>query len=201
MRDGHQVPADGIDRGPLLVYPLEHWQNANTRFMFARLRFDLFVVTAIGVTMVLVSLLFAPIIGVVMIMVVGLVGLSEALAYRGSRRVMASGGALPGVYTNGVELPMFPVYTTRLFIPWSEMEDGWVKGSRMFDDVLFIAVKGSRWRWRAPGRLFGQEGMLAVVERAMDPATLDLEEPQQPAPRLVVYSAEGAKLESVPEDL
>jgi hypothetical protein len=200
MQAGHQVPVDGIDRGVLLVHPLEVWREAYTRYMGARMLFGLFTFAILGVGMLLVLSIFIPLIGFVMITIVGLVALSEFAAYRATRRFLAQDGALPGVYSSGVELPVFPVYTSRLFIPWTEMEDAWVKRSRMADDMLFIAVKASRWKWRAPGRLFGQDGMQAVVDRVKGPPPLDLEEPEQPSPRLVLYSAEGAKTESVPED-
>ncbi|UCC92927.1 MAG: hypothetical protein JSW25_09725 [Thermoplasmata archaeon] len=168
--------------------------------MRLRLKMDLItIVVALGV-FVLLALLFEPFVGIIMGLCMGLVFLSQFLAYRSSRNTLRLGGPLPGVYANGVELPIYPIYATQLFIPWTEMEDAWVKRSRVLDDVLFIAVRESRWRWRVPSRLFGQEGMQAVIERARDPRTLDIPEPEQPAPKLVIYSAEGAKTESVPEE-
>jgi hypothetical protein len=199
MRDGQQVPVDGIDRGMLLVYSHEHWLETYRRYMKGRLKFDVFGLGILGAVMVMAVMLFAPILSILMVLAVVLVGVTEVVSYRSTLKSINGGGPLPGVYSLGVELPIFPLYATRLFIPWTEMEDAWVKRSRTVDDVLYISVLKSRWRWRAPGRLFGQDGMQAVVERAHGPKAIHIPEIKQAAPKLVLYSAEGAKTESVPD--
>jgi hypothetical protein len=155
---------------------------------------------ALAAVFVLISWgLFLPL-GLTLLVCIGLVILAEVLSYNATRKNIDSGGAIPGVYHNGVELPMYPLYATRLFIPWTSMEDAWVKRSRLLDNVLYIAVKDSRWRWRVPGRLFGQDGMQAVMARARAGPPIDITVPEQTPPRLVIYSAEGSKSESIPEE-
>ena len=200
MEDGQQLPIDGIDRGQMIAYGFEYWLDTYERYIRARFIFDMTVLLAL-VALFAFGAVIMPVIGFVLLLCIGVVILTEVITFRATRRNIGRGGAIPGVYENGVELPMYPLYATRLFIPWTMMDDAWVKRSRISDDVLYIAVKGSRWRWRVPGRLFGVEGTRAVIERARTPVPIELPERERPAPRLVIYSAEGAKTESVPEDI
>ncbi len=200
MDDGHQVLSDELYRGKLLVYTEEEWRDGYQAFMRARLTFDAFTIGALGAVMVFVALWTLPLVSVVMLACLLLVSLAEVIAYRTTQRTLEDGGTQPGVYEKGVEMPRYPIYAIQLFIPWTEMEDAWVKRSRMTDDVLFIAVRNSRWRWRFPGRLLGEQGMQTVVSRARAPHAIEIPEPVQDAPKLVIYSAEGAKSESVPKE-
>jgi hypothetical protein len=200
MADGNQVLVEGLYRGNMLVHTEEDWRTDYRAYVKARLVFDVFTIGTLGCVLLLATLWFIPLVGVAMIACVIIVCLTEVLAYRVTKRVLGEGGALPGIYEEGVEMPLYPIYAIRLFIPWSEMEDAWVKRSRMMDDLLYISVRNSRWRWRFPGRLLGEEGMQAVISRARATLAVHITEPVREAPRLVVYSSEGAKTESVPEE-
>ena len=184
----------------MLVYSVELWWDAYHNYMRARLIFDMTSFIALLALCVLITFGFLLPLGLTLLVCIGLVILAEMLSYSATRKNLNSGGAIPGVYGNGVELPMYPLYATRLFIPWTAMKGAWVKRSRILDDVLYISVRDSRWRWRVPGRVFGEEGMQAVLVRAGGPRTIDLSAPEQAPPRLVIYSADGARSESVPEE-
>ena len=61
MRDGQQVPVDGIDRGMLLVHSYEQWWETYRRYMNGRLKFDVFALVILGAVLVMAVMLFAPI--------------------------------------------------------------------------------------------------------------------------------------------
>ncbi len=200
MREGQQVLARDIYRGQMLVRPEEEWLRGYEALMRTRLIFDVFTFGALGSLMVFFAVVWAPVLGIIMIVCVGVVAMADLISYRASHEDLKGWGAKPGIYEHGLEMPMFPTYATRLFIPWGEMKDVWVRRSRMVDDVLFVSVAGSKWRWRFPGRLLGDDGIQEVLRRAGTPATLDLKEPEQDPPRLVIYSTAGAKTEVPPDD-
>ena len=201
MRDGQQFHVEQLDRGMMLVHTPEEWTEVYMRYIKNRITFDFVALLVLSIFFAFLIFTFLAFIGLVFLAIVFMVGLTILGSFNVTNADIRTGGAPPGVYANGVELPMYPMYTTRLFIPWNEMEDAWVKRSRISDDMLFIAIKGSRWRWRAPGRLFGEEGMRAVIERARGPHGIDIPELEQEAPpRLVIYSAGGAKTETAPEE-
>ncbi len=201
MQDGQQFHVEELDRGMMLVHTPEEWTEVYMRYIKNRITFDFVALLVLSIFFAFLIFTFLAFIGLVFLAIVFMVGLTILGSFNVTNADIRTGGAPPGVYANGVELPMYPMYTTRLFIPWNEMEDAWVKRSRISDDMLFIAIKESRWRWRAPGRLFGEEGMRAVIERARGPHGIDIPELEQEAPpRLVIYSAEGAKTESTPEE-
>lgn len=184
----------------MLVFSVEMWWDTYADYMRARLLFDMTSFIALAALFAFITIgVFLPF-GLALLACIGLVILAEMLSYRATRKNLNSGGAIPGVYENGVELPMYPLYATRLFIPWTAMEGAWVKRSRILDDVLYISIRESRWRWRVPRRVFGEEGMEAVMARAGGPHPIDMSAPEQTPPRLVIYSAEGAKSEYVPEE-
>lgn len=185
----------------MLVHSVEEWWDGYEQYRRGRLLFDMTSFIALTALFVFITFAFFSPLGLTLLVCIGLVLLAEMISYNATLKNLNSGGAIPGVYQNGVELPMYPTYATRLFIPWTMMESAWVRRSRILDDVLYISVKGSRWRWRVPGRLFGEEGMRAVIERARGPIGIDIPELEQAAPpRLIIYSAEGARTESVPEE-
>ena len=184
----------------MLVRPEAERLGVYQAYIRARLLFDVFAFGALGSVLVVGAFLWTPFMGLVLLAGVGVVATAEGLAYSSTRRDLRRWGAKPGLYDNGVELPIFPLYAIRLFIPWEEMEDAWVRRSRALDDMLFISVRGSRWRWRVPSSLLGEDGVQEVLKRVKEPVPLELEEPRQEPPKLVIYSAAGAKTEVRPED-
>ncbi len=200
MRNGQQILAKDLYRGRMMVRPEEEWLRSYQALMRARLIFDAFTFGSLGALMVFFAVVWSPVLGVIMLVCVAVVTLADLISYRASQEDLRGWGAKPGVYEHGLEMPMFPVYATRLFIPWGEMEDVWVKRSRLADDVVLISVAGSKWKWRFPGRLLGEDGIQEVLRRARAPTKLDLEEPEQDPPRLVIYSSAGAKTEVTPDD-
>jgi hypothetical protein len=200
MTEGHQLPLEGLHRGRMLVRSQEEWREGYEAYMRSRLVFDAFTLAAVFGLIAVGTIWTMSLLGPILMSCVGLVSLAEVLSYNAARQVLREGGARPGVYDNGLEMPMYPLYAIRLFIPWDQMKDAWIKRSRLVDDMLFVAVRGSRWRWRIPGRLLREDGMQAVLARTRAPHAVTLPELVQEAPRLVIYSAEGAKSESVPEE-
>jgi hypothetical protein len=200
MTTGQQVMSDDVYRGEVLVRPYEEWDQSYRSFMRARLTFDLVAVLTLGTAFFITAYWLSPLLGVSVVFGVAVVAVAELLSYRATVRTLTSGGNVPALYDAGVEMPMFPLYAIKLFIPWHEISDAWVRRSRLLDDMLFISIKGSRWRWRVPGRLLGEDGLQVAMTRARTPAVRPVPSPVQEAPRLVLYSAEGAKSESKPED-
>ncbi len=108
------------------------------------------------------------------------------------------GGAVPGIYNWGLEMPTYPVYMTRLFIPWEEVEWIWVKRAIFTSDTVYISIHNSRWRWRFPKVIMGDEGL--ALAKAMVGTSRPVPPPPEPEPpRLVVYTSEGVSRESYPE--
>jgi len=108
------------------------------------------------------------------------------------------GGAVPGIYKWGLEMPIYPIYMTRLFIPWNEIEGIWVKRSIVASDTVYISVHKSRWKWRFPKVLMGDEG-LTLAEALVGTSRPIPPEPEVGSPRLVLYTSEGVSQESHPE--
>jgi hypothetical protein len=200
MMNGQQVGSDDLYRGELLVRPYEEWALGYRSFMRARLMFDMAAVLTLGTAFFIIAFWIAPGLGWAVVVCASVVAIADLMSYEATNRALASGGSVPALYDTGVEMPMFPLYAIRLFIPWHEISDAWVRRSRLLDDMLFISIKGSRWRWRVPGRLLGEDGMQVAMTRARTPTVRPVPPPVHEAPRLVVYSAEGAKTESAPED-
>jgi len=166
-----------------------------------RIRLDLAILLMFSSSGVVLITTDMAIVGAILLTILVVAALATLASFQRTYVDIAYGRPAPGIYSLGVEMPMYPVYTARLFIPWSEMTDAWVKRSRMGDDVLYISVKGSRWKWRVPGRLFGEEAMMAVVHRAKEPLPTDVAGPDEDVPpKLVIYSAAGARSEMVQED-
>lgn len=201
MSDGHQLPAEGIVRGRPIVWSEGEWRQRYMGLVRGR-----FLVNSIAL-LVMVGALFVPMfllgdlpVIIVVALLVVLIYLFVHGTYRSTRDDILSGGPVPGLYANGIEMPIFPTYTARLFIPWDEMEDAWMQRSRLVDEVLFIAVRNSRWRWRFPRRLLGEEGAAVAVSRARQHTLPTISPPVTVPPRLVVYTAEGARTESTPDE-
>jgi hypothetical protein len=200
MMEGKQVPSDDVHRGEVLVRPYEEWDLGYRSFVRARLVFDITALLTLGTVFFITAYWLAPALGIAVVFCVAVVAIAEGLSYRATVRTLDSDGCVPALYDAGVEMPMFPLYAIRLFIPWHEISDVWVRRSRLLEDVLYLSVQGSRWRWRVPGRLLGEDGIQVAMTRARAPPVRPAPPPAQEAPRLVLYSAEGAKSESKPED-
>lgn len=202
MSGGYQLPAEGIVRGQPIVRPEEEWRERYLRLIRGRL-----LVNSTAFVL-LMAVLFIPMSALGDVFLLGffsfflfLLYLIVFRTYSLTKADVKAGGPVPGLYANGIEMPIFPVYTARLFIPWTEMEDAWVEHSRLVDDMLFISVKGSRWRWRFPRRLLGEEGVVAAIGRVRRPSVPPMEPPSTVPPRLVLYTAEGARTESTPDEV
>lgn len=200
MVDGAQLPAENLDRGPVLLRPEDEWASDYDGYTRGRMQFEAVSLVILTVLVFLLVMTSFAVIGIMLAAIIVLAALAGRASYVAMHQDLLRGGAVPGAYTLGVELPMYPVYTSRLFIPYSEMEDAWVSRSRMGDDVLLISVAGSRWRWRFPGRLLGEDGMAAVVERARTGSGIEMPDlPEGTPPRLVIYTAGGASPPRPPE--
>jgi hypothetical protein len=201
MNGGQQVLSEDQFRGEPLVRTYEEWDRGYRAFMRARLMFDLVAVLTLGIAFVITAYWFWSVLAWAILLCIAVVAVTEALSYRATKRSLDAGAAVPALYDAGMEMPMFPIYAIRLFIPWHEISDAWVRRSRLLDDMLYISIKGSRWRWRVPGRLLGEDGLQVAVSRARSPEVRVAPPAVREAPRLVLYSAEGAKTESAPEEI
>jgi hypothetical protein len=199
--DGVQTRVEGIDRGPLLLRTQEEWAELYRSYSHGHALFE--IVSFVVITILVFVLVFSPLalLGIVLAVVVIVVALAMRASFNSMKLDLLGGGAVPGIYGMGVEMPMFPVYTSRLFIPFSEMTDAWIRSSRLGDDVLYMSVRGSRWRWRVPGRLLGEDGMAAIIDRVGSRAGMDIPDlPEETPPRLVIYTAGGASPPEVPDE-
>ncbi len=200
MVDGVQTRVEGIDRGPLLLRTQEEWAERYRSYSHGHALFE--IVSFVVLTILVFVLVFTPFafLGIVLAAVVIVMALAMRASFQFMKMDLLGGGAVPGIYGIGVEMPMFPVYTSKLFIPFSEMTDAWIQSSRLGDDVLFISVRGSRWRWRIPGRLLGEDGMAAIIDRVGSRVGVDIPQlPKETPPRLVIYAAGGARPPRPPE--
>ncbi len=196
MVEGQQVPVQSIDRGPMLLRSREEWMARYQAVAAGAIMPLAFLVAALLIAVVLLVpggnyLLLAVPCGV-------LIGIYGGLAIR-TLNDINRGGAVPGIYEKGLELPIFPIYFQRLFIPWEEIEDAVLQSGPLPANVLMITVRSSRWKWRFPERLLGPEGY-GLVQECISGG----EEPEgpgppaAPGPKLVLYTSRGAKMESVP---
>ena len=201
LMSGYQVPMDEIDRGQLLVHTSEEWRSRYESYMRSHVTINSVVYLGLGI--ILTTLMYLAIGTLGAILLVCLVVLMILMVHSAisTGNDLEAGGPSPGIYENGIEMPIFPMYATRLFIPWSEANDAWVKRSSIFRDMLYVSVTDSRWRWRFPATVLGEEGVATAIHRARTPPTLQIPEPEDAPPRLVLYTSEGVRTESIPEDL
>lgn len=185
---------DHLDRGALLLWNREYWNDAYATMRHTAL---LLVLVVFPVLTIPVSIFFYPTLYVLMAGYVALVAYYLGM-YQRTVSDLRRGGAVPGIYEEGLELPIFPMYMTRTFIPWGEIEDVFVSRGLM-NETLMVVIKGSQWRWRFPKAILGDEGVAFIMDRVRPAA--DLPPPPEPAatPKLVVYGARGGKMESVPD--
>jgi hypothetical protein len=185
---------DHLDRGPLLLWPFEYWNDA---YAAVRRKALLGVLVGFPVLSFPVSIFFYPTLYVLLLGYVALVVYYLGMHLR-TVSDLSWGGAVPGIYREGLELPMFPMYMTRTFIPWGEIEDVFVSRG-IISETLMVAIKGSRWRWRFPKAILGDEGVAFIMDRVRP--SVELPPPLEPAvaPKLVVYGTRGGKMESVPD--
>lgn len=194
LRQGNQVAVDKVERGELLLYTREEWNARYRAYARGRVGLDLIalaacIVMALGLLEVLIVFAACSL----------LILLSLSFAYR-SLTDISRGGAVPGIYSNGIEMVMYPMYYTRLFIPWDEITDSWVQRSRIRADMLFILVDDTRWRWRVPVSVLGEEGVVMVSRRTERPMAIP-SLPETEPPALVLYTAEGMLTERRSGDL
>jgi hypothetical protein len=194
LQGGLRYSPDHLDRGPLLLWGRGYWEER-----YARVRRGALLRVLVGFPVVAfpVGILIPP---TLYVLLFGYAFLAAYYLGMHARTVgdLRRGGAVPGIYKEGLELPMFPLYMSRTFIPWGEVEDVFVYPGIM-SETLVVAIRDSRWRWRFPKAILGAEGVAFIRDRVR-PAP---EVPQPPGvvttPRLVVYSVHGAKMESFPE--
>ena len=202
--DGQQMPAEWIDRGALLIRNRDEWLG---RYQ-DEVRIGVFhsVIYAVTTGIAIVVSFFTPfpfLIPIIFLFV--LCGFYLFSAVRTSNE-MRRGGPVPGIYERGIEMPLFPYYYQRLFIPWEEIKGVWLQPRILHSSnaVVMIEVRNSRWRWRTSEYLLGPEGYafaqakLAEIESGVVPPS-----PASSPPKLVLYSSGGPRVESVPgeEDL
>jgi hypothetical protein len=201
LEDGYQIQVAKVHRGMLLAHTEEEWLTRYRSFM--KVRFILYTIALGGGE--LFFLVAAYLSGQALlylcdiILVVIQVMLTQS--YYSTLANLEKDRPVPGVYKHGIQMPVFPVYVLPLFIPWADVEDVWVKRSRISEGTLYISIKKSRWRWRYPVVILGEEGVNIAIARARDPIVLPPLEVDETPPRLVIYGADGVRSESLPEEL
>lgn len=194
LRKANQIPTEAIDRGPLMLWDREVWLSRYTSFQSGHLLYGLI---PLMVTMVFVTITQIPVFLVIVPIILCWTGYTLAMRWAANKD-LDRGGAVPGIYKWGVEIPTYPLYLTRLFIPWDEIEDVWAKGHIVATDTVYISIHNSRWRWRFPKVMMGDEGL--ALAKAMAGTSRPVPPPPEPAPpRLVVYTSEGVSRDSYPE--
>ncbi len=194
LRNGSQIPTEAIDRGSLILWDREVWLSRYASFQSGHLLYGTiplaFVLIFVVVTQSPVFLVIVPIVGCWTVYTITL--------RRAANKDLDSGGAVPGIYKWGVEMPIYPIYLTRLFIPWDEIEEVWAKRAIIASDTVYISIHNSRWRWRFPKVLMGDEG-LALAKAMVGTLRPPPPEPEAVPPRLVLYTSEGVSQEIYPE--
>ena len=194
LRNGSQIPMEAIDRGPLMLWDREVWLSRYVSFQSGHLQYGLIPLAIVLIITVVIqnpALLF-------IVIIVGCWTVYTLTLRRMTNKDLERGGAVPGIYKWGVEMPSYPLYMTRLFIPWDEIEGVWAKRAVVASDTVYISIHDSRWRWRFPKVLMGDEGLALAIamvgtSRPIPP------EPEVSPPRLVLYTSEGVGQESYPE--
>jgi len=194
LRKANQFPTENIDRGPLLLWDREVWLSRYVSFQSGHLVYGL-----IPVMIVMIMVIVTQVVVLLVIVPIFLCWAGYTLALKwATNKDLENSGAVPGIYKWGVEMPTYPLYMTRLFIPWDEIEGLWVKRSIFSSDLVYISIHNSRWRWRFPKVIMGDEGLAMAL--AMVGRSRPVPPPPEPAPpRLVVYTSEGVNRESYPE--
>ena len=113
-------------------------------------------------------------------------------------RDIGKGAAVPGIYKWGIEMPVYPIYMSRLFIPWAEIEGIEVKRTPLTGEVVYISVKDSKWKWRLPKKLIGEEGVILANAILGKTPPIPVEDMMAPPP-LVLYTSGGGRQTSYPE--
>ena len=194
LRNGSQIPTEAIDRGPLMLWDREVWLSRYASFQSGHLLYGTIPLAAVLIITVVIQnpvFLFS-------VIIVGCWTVYNLTLRRGTNKDLDRGGAVPGIYKWGLEMPVYPLYLTRLFIPWDEIEGVWVKRAILASDTVYISIHNSRWRWRFPKVIMGDEGL--AFAKAMVGMSRPVPPPPEPAPpRLVVYTSEGVSRETYPE--
>ncbi len=182
-----------LERGELLLGTREKWTYSYLSSMFCLVLPGALLYTLVGSSVVLwvPEAVMAPICGGLV-----LLGYNLVMAIR-TLRDISRGGATPGIYELGLEMPVFPISGQRTFIPWLEVEDVELRRYPS-NKMVLISVRGSRWRWRFPYRMIGPRGLRFIegklgemwLVRAMEQD----DKVHITVPRLVVYSASGPSL-------
>ncbi len=168
LSHGGYLPVESIDRGAPLIFTEEEWMARYDLYTKSRIAFETMVL--VFTTALLLYLILTPVI-YYSIMALGgvlVVSLYNVAYYLQTRKDIYTGGPSPGIYVNGVQLTMYPIYTSRLFIPWKEMGHVWIKRPRVGDDHLVIGIKGSRGRYKVPGSFLSEQGMNVIRARALE---------------------------------
>ncbi len=194
LSDGSQVPTEAIDRGPLMLWDRGVWLSRYGSLQSGHLLNGMIPLAIVLIVTVITRIPFLLFI----VIIVGSWTVYTLTLRRATVKDIDGGGAVPGVYRWGLEMPIYPLYLTRLFIPWDEIEGIWVKRSIVASDTVYISVHRNRWRWRFPKVMMGDEGLtlakaLVGTSRPIPP------EPEVGPPRLVLYTSEGVSRKSYPE--
>jgi hypothetical protein len=151
----------------------------------------IYILLALAVVSLEPEAAFAPVCGGLV-----LVGYNLSMASR-TMRDIGRGGAVPGIYEHGLEMPVFPISGRRAFVPWEEVEDAWLRRYPI-NEMVLVSVRGSRWRWRFPLRMMEPRGLSFIQGKIAEmrvARALELEgKTGSVAPRLVVYTAGGPSL-------
>lgn len=189
-----QIPSETIDRGPLMLWDREVWLSRYKSYQSGHLLYGL-------IPLVIVLILAAITQITVFLVIVPIVCCWAAYTYTlrwAANRDLERNHAVPGIYKWGVEMPTYPLYLTRLFIPWDEIEWIWAKRAIVASDTVYISIHDSRWKWRFPKVMMGDEGL--ALAKAMIGTTRPVPPPPEaPPPRLVVYTSEGVSRDPYPE--
>jgi hypothetical protein len=196
--DGHQIAVENIDRGVLLLHDRAEWVRRYKDEMRGGiiLTIPFTILSGFGIV---IALYVQPFIipAVFLFLLIGFYLATSKMTQNEMRR----GGAVPGIYEKGIEMPLFPNYYQRLFIPWEEMKSAELKSRGIFsaDAVVVFEVNNSRWKWMFPENILGPEGYSFIKEKLTELDYVEgIRTKATSAPKLVLYSPQEGKVESIP---
>jgi hypothetical protein len=193
---GHHVRSRHIDRGPLLVFDKEEWLSRYGTHITTNLTLVLILPIIILVTV----FFLVPILILVMSLTMAVVVSMSLFEANRTLSDLRRGGQVPGVYDHGVELTIYPRYGSRLFIPWHEMENAYIKKSRIFTDMVLLVGHERRWLKRFPKYIMGDLGLKVVRNKIGDTRVCREGQLETGPPRLVLYGHSNVRSEATREE-
>lgn len=190
---GQHIPWETLNRGPMFLWDREMWYR----------RYQIYlsndpINNSIGFGVMIAAIILVPFLGFwLAVAIASLWWIPNILLMSMIFKDLNNGGAVPGIYKWGIEMPVYPIYFSRLFISWAEIEGIEVKRTILSGEVVYISVKDSKWKWRLPKSLIGDEGV--ILTKAILGITPPIPLPEVDPPRLVLHTTDGGRQTSYPE--